>query len=52
MLPTIQGFVEDEMYISKGNIPMSTEGILIVSGYVSVTSAYLKTVNWKLAGSI
>ena len=31
MLPTIQVFVEDAMYVFQGGIPMSTEGILHIS---------------------
>ena len=34
MLPTMQGLVEDVMYVSQGMIPMSTEEILVVSGSV------------------
>ena len=34
MLPTIQGFVEDAMYVSQVGIPMSTEEMLIISEYV------------------
>ena len=32
MLPTILGLAEDEMYVSKVNIPITTEGMLIISG--------------------
>ena len=44
MLPTIQVFVEDAMYVFQGGIPMSTEGILHIGearevrSYLSVWS--------------
>ena len=41
MLPTLQGLVEDAMYVSQGGISMTTEGMLITIGYVPVACAYL-----------
>ena len=41
MLSTMPGLVEDVMYVSQGKIPMSTEGILVVSGTVPGAWAYL-----------
>ena len=35
MLPTMQGLVEDAMYVFHGGLPMSTEGMLVISGSVS-----------------
>ena len=32
MLPTMQGLVEDAIYVSQGGIPMSTEEMLSISG--------------------
>ena len=37
MLKTMQGLVEDTMYVSQGGIPISTKGMLVISG--SVTGA-------------
>ena len=34
MLPTMQGLVEDVMYVSQGGIPMSTEEVMFISGSV------------------
>ena len=31
---TMQGLVEYVMYVSQGRIPMSTEGIIVISGTV------------------
>ena len=36
MLPNMKGLVEDAMYVSQGKIPISTEGMLVISGSVSV----------------
>ena len=41
ILPTMQGLVEDAMYVYQGWIPMSTEGILVISGSVPGAWAYL-----------
>ena len=41
MLPTMQGLVEDAMYVSQGKIPMSTEWMLVISGSVPGAWAYL-----------
>ena len=30
----MQGLLEDAMYVSQGGIPMSTEGMLVISGSV------------------
>ena len=38
MLTTMQGLVENVMYVSQGGIPMSTEGILCISGARGVRS--------------
>ena len=38
MLPTMQVLVEDAMYVSQGKIPMSTEGVLCISGARGVQS--------------
>ena len=35
MLPTMQILVEDLMYVSRGMIPMLTEGMMVISGPVS-----------------
>ena len=32
MLPTMQGLVEDAMYVSQGKITMTNEGMLCISG--------------------
>ena len=37
MCPTMQGLVEDAIYVSQGKIPMPTEGMLVTSGYVPGT---------------
>ena len=31
MLPTMQGLVEDDIYVFQGGIPMSTEGVMVIS---------------------
>ena len=38
MLPTMQGLVEDEIYVSQGGILMSNEGMLIISGAIRLQS--------------
>ena len=35
MMTTMQGFVEYSMYVSQGGIQMSTEGILVINGYIA-----------------
>ena len=37
ILKTMQVLVEDVMYVSQGGIPISTEGMLVISGSVPVT---------------
>ena len=34
MFPTTQGLVEDAMYVYQGGIPISTEGMMVISGSV------------------
>ena len=41
MLKTIQGLMEGAMYVSQGKIPMSTEGIMVISEFVPGSWAYL-----------
>ena len=41
MLPTMQVLVEYVMYVSQSGIPMSTEGILVISGSVPGALSYL-----------
>ena len=50
MLPTMQVLVEDVMYVSQGKIPMSTEGILVIIGYVPSTWDYLMV--WSTSRSL
>ena len=38
MLTTMQGLVEDAMYVSQAMIPMSTEGMLRISGARGILS--------------
>ena len=41
MLPTMQGLVDDAMYVYQGGITMSTEGMLVISGSMPGAWAYL-----------
>ena len=50
MMPTMQGLVEDVMYVSQGGIPMSTEEILVISG--SVTGAWDYLTVWSTSSSL
>ena len=42
MLPTIQGLVDNAMYVYQSKIPIPTEGMLVISGSVTVAWSYLK----------
>ena len=50
MIPTMQGFVEDAMCVSQGNTPISTEGVLVISGPVRSAWAYRRI--WSTNRSI
>ena len=50
MLTTMQGLVEDAMYVSQGEIPTSTEGMLLISGSVPGAWAYLTV--WSTSRSL
>ena len=50
MLSTMQGLVEDAMYVSQGGIPISTEGILVISGSMPVAWDYLTV--WSISRSL
>ena len=41
MMQTMQGLVEYVMYVSQGGIPMSTEGMLVISRSVPDAWDYL-----------
>ena len=41
MLTTMQVLVEDAMYVSQGTIPISTEGILVISGSLPGAWTYI-----------
>ena len=49
MLPTMEVLVEYAMYIYQGKIPMSTEGMMCISGTRGVW-VYLTV--WSTSGSI
>ena len=50
MLQTMQGLVEGKMYVSKGMIPMKTEGVLVIPWSVPGTWYYLTvwSTSWSL----
>ena len=50
MLQTMQVLVEYAMYVSQGKIPMSTEGIMVISG--SIPGAWYYLTVWSTSRSL